>query len=307
MRKVARLGLYGGIVAIVLGLSKVHARWVAPVPYSWHTSDRFVWSICYMAVLIVASYGVGLPDLVKTRRATLFAAIGSSAVGAGAISLLQLSTGSQLLPRFVVFGTALALVPWGYGCAVLARVGRRRGEERDRVLVVGSDEVAVTLADDLGFAVIERPATLAGHLDIERATSDFGSVGPVEREMAVARASVVVLDNLALADERVVSQAASLHESGVRVRSLLGFYEQWLGKLPVSELERASLLFDIGEVHRARFARIKRLIDVPIALLGCLILFVSLPFVAIGDLVANRESSSTDSGGWAFAVGHFGS
>ena len=43
-------------------------------------------------------------------------------------------------------------------------------------------------------------------------------------------------------------QAAALHESGVRVRTLSLFYDEWLGKLPVSELERISLLFDMGEL-----------------------------------------------------------
>ena len=40
------------------------------------------------------------------------------------------------------------------------------------------------------------------------------------------------------------------------------------GKLPISELERASLLFDIGEVHRAGYGRAKRILDVPLALVG---------------------------------------
>ncbi len=44
---------------------------------------------------------------------------------------------------------------------------------------------------------------------------------------------------------------ALLHERGMRVRTLSLFYEEWLGKLPLSELERMSLLFDISEVHRA--------------------------------------------------------
>ena len=51
-------------------------------------------------------------------------------------------------------------------------------------------------------------------------------------------------------DETVVAEAAALHEAGIRVRTLSLFYEQWLGKLPVGELERVSLLFDIGELHR---------------------------------------------------------
>ena len=59
-----------------------------------------------------------------------------------------------------------------------------------------------------------------------------------------------------------------LHEAGVRVRSLTDFYDEWLGKLPIAELERLSLMFDIAEVHASRYARAKRLGDVVIGLVG---------------------------------------
>src|SRR5690606_30784019 len=79
-----------------------------------------------------------------------------------------------------------------------------------------------------------------------------------------------------------------LHESGVRVRTLSGFYESWLGKLPLSELERASLFFDIGEVHGVWYLRTKRMLDVVLASAGVIVLAVVTPLVLIGDLVGNR-------------------
>src|SRR5262249_58114637 len=89
-------------------------------------------------------------------------------------------------------------------------------------------------------------------------------------------------------DDDVVEQASVLHEDGVRVRTLSLFYEQWLGKLPIAELERVSLLFDIGEVHAALYARVKRMLDVVLALVGSLLLACALPFVLVGNLVGNR-------------------
>ena len=74
----------------------------------------------------------------------------------------------------------------------------------------------------------------------------------------------------------------------MRVRTLSLFYEQWLGKLPIAELERVSLLFDIGELHAAGYARVKRLLDVGSALCGLLVLAIVTPFVALGDLFGNR-------------------
>src|SRR5687768_9254835 len=80
------------------------------------------------------------------------------------------------------------------------------------------------------------------------------------------RGTVVVLDREAQADDDVVAQAAALHERGVRIRTLTLFYDEWLGRLPVAELERIALMFDIGELHRARYGRLKRLLDVLVAL-----------------------------------------
>ena len=99
---------------------------------------------------------------------------------------------------------------------------------------------------------------------------------------------MLVLSGAAQADERIVDQAAVLHESGVRVRTQSLFYEEWLGKIPVADLGRVSLFFDIGEVHRDRFGRIKRLVDVAASLVGLVVLVAVLPFVSLGNRFANR-------------------
>jgi lipopolysaccharide/colanic/teichoic acid biosynthesis glycosyltransferase len=100
--------------------------------------------------------------------------------------------------------------------------------------------------------------------------------------------SVVILDRSALLEPTVVSQAAGLHEAGIRIRSLSLFYEEWLGKLPLSELERASLFFDISELHGPRYVRVKRLLDVTFGLVGLVALIVAEPFVLLGNLLGNR-------------------
>ena len=49
-------------------------------------------------------------------------------------------------------------------------------------------------------------------------------------------------------------------------------------------------MFDIGEVHRARYGRVKRLFDLAVAIVGLVALVVAVPIVLVGDLVANRGS-----------------
>jgi len=48
------------------------------------------------------------------------------------------------------------------------------------------------------------------------------------------------------------------------------------------------LLFDIGELHAAWYARVKRLFDIAVAICGLVVLVAITPFVVVGDLFGNR-------------------
>jgi lipopolysaccharide/colanic/teichoic acid biosynthesis glycosyltransferase len=286
VRRLTLLLSFAGVVGIVFALSKLHAASVADDPYDFTASSRLTWAISYIVLLLVATYASGLPDLPRSTREAFGVAAAVSAVAAIGVSLLQLIVGDALLPRFVVFGSALLLIPWQVGVNALARGGRTRGQDRDRVLLIGADEELGRLTEDLGFAP-ERPATVVGHLTPE-AAAPVGDRRPVIDRVLADQVSVIILDRTAQADDEVVSQAALLHESGLRVRTLVQFYEEWLGKLPVGELERASMFFDISEIHGQRYARAKRVLDLAMGLIGLVPFLLSIPIVAVVNLVANR-------------------
>jgi len=268
-----------GTFGTVLTLGQLHALRHG---YPFVGSSRLVWALVYASGLCFAAYAVGLPDLPRTRRSRWLSAWAALTLVALGISVLQLVLGSLLLPRFVVFGAAGLLLP-GYAlCATVASDRRRIHEGRDRVLVVAGDDAVADLADEL----IGQP---------ERFASVVGSLRPDEigpdtlMELArSARPSVVVLDRAAQTNEAVLGQVAALHLAGTRVRTLSLFYEQWLGKLPVGELEQVSLLFDIGEIHRARYVRAKRVVDVAFGLLGLVALALVTPLVVLGNAIGNR-------------------
>jgi lipopolysaccharide/colanic/teichoic acid biosynthesis glycosyltransferase len=279
--------MYAGIAACVGGLCKAHA---VVHEYSWSGSSRFAWSIGYVLLLSLSAYSVGLPDQPRTRRGAFLAAIAAAAAAALAVSALQLFSGDALLPRFVVLGSACVLVPWFVLCAALTHDADSRAGERDRVLIVAGADELESLEADLGRSP-ERPALLVGWLTPSEAGST--SVPPTRPLIELAherRATVLVLSRAAQGADDVVLQASTLHEDGVRIRTLSLFYEQWLGKLPIAELERVSLLFDIGELHAAGYARVKRLLDVALAAAGAVVLLLVTPFVALGNVVANRGS-----------------
>lgn len=284
MRRAARPLLYAGVLAVVFGLAQVHARILND--YSFTGTSRFGWTVLYAGVLCTLAYAFGLPDVPRSRRAALGASVGAAFLGAGVISLLQLFIGDALLPRFVVFGSALLLPDWYRLCVGFALGGRSRAEARDRVVVVGApDEVAALELELLGAP--ERPASIVRSLSIAEAVP-VGDRRPLEELAAADRPTVLVLDREAQDVPGIVAQAGALHAGGVRVRSLTLFYEEWLGKLPISELERATMLFDIGELHSAGYGRAKRLMDIPLALAGTLVLAVLVPFVWLGNLIGSR-------------------
>lgn len=285
MTRAARPLFVALVAAVVVGLSKVHAAWVAPVEYDYTGSFRFGWSMAYIAVLSVVAYALGLPDLPRSRRGALATSAAAAGLSAVAVSALQLATGDALLPRFVVFGSALAVLPLGVAANALARGGSSRAEQRDRVLLVGSADERAVLEDELQ-RVAQRPASLVA--DLAPGAAGAPGARALVDEAERSKATVVVLARAAQADDHVVAQAAALHERGVRVRTLSLFYEEWLGKIPVSELERVSLFFDIGELHRARYGRTKRVFDIALGVAGLVPLAVAVPVVALANLVGNR-------------------
>lgn len=279
MRRFARPLLYAGVIAVVFALARVHASHIGH--YSFTGSSRFAWTVVYALVLCTTAYGFGLPDLPRTRRSVLGSSIAAAWSAALAMSLIQLFVGDALLPRFVVFGSALLLPDWFRICIRVSAGGRVRAEARDRIAVIAPPDDVLELTAELR-AAPERPASIVLHTTAEEL-----------RDSSVrldngALPTVVVIDRAAMTEPAVISQVAALHERGVRVRTMTEFYDQWLGKLPIAELERASLFFDIADLHRGRYARAKRLVDLPLAALGAAALVVLLPFVFVGNAFGNR-------------------
>ena len=285
MSRPGRLALYLGTAVAVVGMSKLHA---VEYGYSWSGSARFAWSLGYVVLLCITAYACGLPEQPRTLRSAFLASVAAAALASLAVSVVQLFVGDAVLPRFVVLGSALVLVPGYVLCAVLARDSRARATERDRVLVVAEPDEIVGLDEELAESP-ERDAIVVGVLT--PAEADVVPTPPARPLLDLARASratVVVLSRAAQASAEIVAQASELHADGVRVRTLSMFYEQWLGKQPIGELERMSLLFDIGEIHAITYARVKRLVDIALSLVGLVALAIVAPFVVVGNLVANR-------------------
>jgi lipopolysaccharide/colanic/teichoic acid biosynthesis glycosyltransferase len=283
MRRCARPLLLLGTATVVLALSKAHATQNG---YDYSSSPRLAWSFAFIVLLVLAAYAAGIPDLTGTRRAAVLATLGSTFSAGVGISLLQLLVGSALLPRFVVFGAPAVLLPLYLLASAFASDGRRRDARRDRLVAVVAVDEAFDLTDALA-ANPERPAVVAGVLEPDRAASSDPKVRPLVDLVRDTCATAIVLNRQAQGDDSIVAQAAVLHETGVRVRTLSLCYDEWLGKLPLSELERISLMFDIGELHRSRYNRLKRIVDLIAGAAGIVALALVTPLVWVGNRFGN--------------------
>ncbi|MGD0983634.1 MAG: sugar transferase [Acidimicrobiales bacterium] len=274
-------------LAVVLATEAVHSHYVARHVYALTEEPRFGWIMVFIALIWATSYAAGLPDSggqLPRRFARAFVALAAADV---IISVLQLFTGAQLLPRFVVFVSSAILVPVFLLISGLSSATQRRRANQDRVVAIVAGEEAERLVRDVGEHT-ERPAQLVAVVQPDDIMPTPEEPRPLAQVLKTTNANLLVLDREAQQREEIVTQAAELHSKGVRIRTLSLFYDVWLGKLPISELERISLLFDINEIHRPAYARSKRVLDLVTALLGMLALTVAVPLVAILDLFGNR-------------------
>jgi len=274
-------------LAVVIATEAVHSHYVARHAYSLSQEPRFRWILIFIALIWVTSYAAGLPDPgghLSRRFARALAALAAADV---IISVLQLFTGAQLLPRFVVFVGSAILVPVFVLVSGLSGATERRRANQDRVIAIVAGEESARLTRDSKGAM-ERPAQLVAVARPDDVMPRPGQPRPLAQLLNSANANLVVLDRESQQREEIVAQAAELHSKGVRIRTLSLFYDVWFGKLPISELERISLLFDINEIHRPAYARSKRFLDLVVAVIGMLALAIVVPIVAFVDLFGNR-------------------
>ena len=284
MYRLTRWSIPISVVVVVFGLGLVHATYVGH--YSFTGLARYGWYSAYSALLVIGAFAVGLPD-VEPGGSPLWHAIGAVVIGAGGMSVIQLGVATPVLPRFVVLFAGLSLVLVFTAINRLSERLLHHLAARDRVLaIVDGDPARSRLCQEVG-QVPERALTLVAtstRAELEAA----GTPRPLLDLAHRSDATVVVLDRAAQESPEIIAQASALHAEGLRIRTLSLFYDQWLGKLPVNELERISLLFDINELHSVRYVRVKRLVDAILAVAGLAALAVAVPIVWTANLAGNR-------------------
>ncbi len=284
MQKWIRLVSSVGVIATFVALGMIHGSGNG---YNLFQDSRLASTLLLATATAIAGYSLGLPDAVATRRGVALASAASALFGAVSVSLVALAVGAPILPRAVLGYGVLALIPWQLLCW-RATTDVEASATATRVIAVvnplSGDEIEAGLASQS-----ERRAELVATVqacDVEAT----GVIRPLEALANELEANMIVVDQEAQINESVVAQVANLHAEGSRVRSLSMFMEEWIGKVPLSELERTSLFFDVSELHSSAYPRLKRVFDLTFCIAALPLLAVLSIVVSIGNLFGGRGS-----------------
>ncbi|MGE0463572.1 MAG: TIGR03013 family XrtA/PEP-CTERM system glycosyltransferase [Vicinamibacterales bacterium] len=165
-----------------------------------------------------------------------------------------------------------------------------RGEPTERLLIVGTNSAAVTLARELFERRSELGVELVGFVDPDPARIGTpivnpGVIGTISDIPAIVRSRKVDRVVVSLADARgqlnMDELLAMKLNQGVRFDHLASVYEQYTGKIAVENLRPSWMIFSDGFRKSLRFEAIKRITDVTAAVFGLLLAGPVMALVAV--------------------------
>ena len=283
MRRILHFVFLPGIASLVLGLGVVHSH-LGDRPYRFG-SQNSIWAYLALAALHwLAAHTAGLPDEAEEMQPAFGAALIASATATGSWLLAQ-TIFPGLLPRWVILVAAGLIPSFTFALGAFSVLGRRRQRRRDRVLAVLAPEDAETLLLD---ASTSFPVPEVAFSIVDVVTTDSGRLGDLTEIAGECEATLVVLSESAARLDDVYRATAALHKSGVAVSTLTDFYARHFGKLPVAELSRMALLFDVRDRLQPSYRHTKRAIDVMFVLIAVIVCVLTIPFILVGNALGNR-------------------
>ena len=239
----------------------------------------------FCALMTITAFLVGLPEGPISKRQALAASALASLATTTLALFVMVVFAPAILPRFFLLVAPPIEVTLLFAAWLYSRRDDAREQQRARVFAITSAQEADRLREQIGLYP-ERPGSFVGSMPVD---SPLGfQPGSLLEKVRTVDATIVVLSVRAQDDPGIMAEVRELHRSGVRVRTLVGFYEQWLGKLSLQEVSNTALMVDHFDIHRMIYGRIKRTMDIAAGLIGALVLLVVTPFVLIGNLLGNR-------------------
>jgi exopolysaccharide biosynthesis polyprenyl glycosylphosphotransferase len=247
--------------------------------------------------------GQGMLDPVPTL------VIGSSTGLVGVAALDPWFPGLQLGPLALV-----AIAAGVFGSATIWEAAvRRTSVGRRRVLVIGSDTMAETMAGELRKAGV-RELELVAHVadgEVDRPAAEVPLLGGLAELVPIVEAQrpdlVVLTDEKTYAD--AVDRLLDVPGARFRVVGLAGFLEYALGRVPLDRVTPAWFMsiLHLRQPHYARWS--KRAFDVALAAFGLIVMSPVLLAVAVAVRATGRpvlyRQTRVGEGGRLFTIYKF--
>ena len=263
----------------LLILGKIHASYRGL--YDLSSSNRLLWILGMSALSAFFAYAFGLPEKPSLRtifRTTVVATVAPVVV----IALVQTAVGEFFIPRMLLLLSIPVNTLLLYCIALLSRRVESSRDRVDLACLLVADDVAERVRVDIAFGTeIPVEVTLA------LAVSEMQSATEFSARCSTAGVSVVVVQESFAGRPDVVECLRSVHELGMKVRTVTGFYDNYVGKVPVGAGELALPVDDPG-AHRVFYTRMSRVADICVSAVGLIPLLVLIPIVTVGNLIGNR-------------------
>jgi lipopolysaccharide/colanic/teichoic acid biosynthesis glycosyltransferase len=274
-----------GAIALCVSSGVAHATFTSP-SYRFGSQNSLLAYVALALLHVVVAGIVGIPDESDDVQPALARALAASALATAGWLLIQ-TISPGLLPRQVILVSGPLQAMWSFLCANVVIRDDRARQQRERVVaVIPASEIEEFRSDcSLQFPLPELPFQLVEVVAIDHLGA---TPAAVHGQLADHEPSLVVLADSATAVPRLVDAVTLLHRSGVKVRTVANFYEEYLGKESLAELNRMTMLFDVRTVHHTTYRRMKRTIDIVGGLVGLVVTAILVPFVLVGNLIGNR-------------------
>jgi sugar transferase (PEP-CTERM system associated) len=182
------------------------------------------------------------------------------------------------------------------GWRVAFEWGTRRVAARERLLLVGTSEAALSLARELHARMQELGVEIVGFVDPDPARVgqpliNPGIIGTVDDIPALVRARNVDRVVVSLRDARgklPMDKLLDIKLDGVQFDHLANVYEEYTGKIAIENLRPSWLIFSPGFRKTVLVRAIKRAIDVVVAAIGLVVVFPVMALIAVGIAVTSR-------------------
>ncbi len=286
MRRLSRVLLPLGMLVFPFCLGIWHSVG-SRIPYQFGSQNSVIAYGAFGALHLFVAHVAGIPDETEDVQPALLRSLFAAATATALWVVIQ-TIAPGLLPRRVIFQAIPVMSMWSFACSDLSLRAERRERRREGLIAILADGEGEEFDAEVtrGFPVPEIAFSVASTLQLD----GLARSAPAELEslMSDLQPNLVVVSDAASRSAVVIDAVTELHRRGVKVRTLSTFYDEYLGKVSLSELSRMAMLFDVRNLHHTTYRRVKRAIDLCGGLLGglaCLVLL--LPVLAVNQ-VSNR-------------------